>query len=221
MAPPMEAIECQALKNLQQEEARALMAECSKDNDSKAYDSKDDDGNKFDGYKFDSNDNSDDEEKLRESNLEDFVLIPRMRKSIYTNRYIDRLQEFVKEDNFFVIFLRETLATTANEVFKNATVAFLMLGEDLVQSQEENSLEEMVLSPKTVGKTGLAMFKTNLSRFRDILQLDCFKPIIDFDKLGDDQDPGLRLSYLLNDASRAVHNVLHRLFLSRCDGKFG
>ncbi|KAJ3379214.1 hypothetical protein HDU80_002538, partial [Chytriomyces hyalinus] len=75
---------------------------------------------------------SDDEEELFKSNLEDFVLVPRMRKSIYINRYIDRLLEFVKEDNFFVIFLGETLTTTANEAFKNAAVVFLVLGEDLV-----------------------------------------------------------------------------------------
>ncbi|KAJ3241376.1 hypothetical protein HDU77_011005 [Chytriomyces hyalinus] len=52
MAPPMEVIERQALKNLQQEEERALMAECINNNDSKDYAGEEDDGNEFD---FDSN----------------------------------------------------------------------------------------------------------------------------------------------------------------------
>ncbi|KAJ3217605.1 hypothetical protein HDU81_000780, partial [Chytriomyces hyalinus] len=47
----------------------------------------------------------------------------------------------------------------------------------------------MAFPPKTVSKTALATFKTNLSRFPDILQLDCFKQIIDFEKLQNDQDP--------------------------------
>ncbi|KAI8831302.1 hypothetical protein BJ741DRAFT_694540 [Chytriomyces cf. hyalinus JEL632] len=63
--------------------------------------------------------------------------------------------------------------------------------------------------PKTVSKTALATFKTNLSRFPDILQLDCFKQIIDFEKLQNDQDPVLRLSYLLNDASRSYFSIWH------------
>ncbi|KAJ3245346.1 hypothetical protein HDU77_009489 [Chytriomyces hyalinus] len=75
---------------------------------------------------------SDDDKELCESNLQDIVLVPRMRKSIYINRYIYKLLEFVQEDNFYVIFLGETPATTANEAFKNNAVVFLVLGKDLV-----------------------------------------------------------------------------------------
>ncbi|KAJ3244767.1 hypothetical protein HDU77_009741 [Chytriomyces hyalinus] len=75
---------------------------------------------------------SDDDEELRESNLPDLVLVPRMRKSIYINRYIHKILAFVQENNFYMIFLGETLATTANEAFKNYAVVFLVLGEDLV-----------------------------------------------------------------------------------------
>ncbi|KAJ3380011.1 hypothetical protein HDU80_002241, partial [Chytriomyces hyalinus] len=76
-------------------------------------------------------DNSDDEDGIAESRMEDFVLLAKMRKSIYIDRYIKKLLDFVRKDNFFVVFLGETTATAANDAFKTAAVVFLVLDNSL------------------------------------------------------------------------------------------
>ncbi|KAJ3399174.1 hypothetical protein HDU80_008200 [Chytriomyces hyalinus] len=57
-------------------------------------------------------DNSDNEDGIAESSMKDFVLLAKMRKSIYIDRYIKKL-------------LGETTAAVANDAFKTAAVVFL------------------------------------------------------------------------------------------------
>ncbi|KAJ3234577.1 hypothetical protein HDU77_000393 [Chytriomyces hyalinus] len=67
----------------------------------------------------------------------------------------------------------------------------------------------------------LPTFKTQLGRFPEFLKLQCFQREIDNAQLAENVDSALRLSYIINDASRAIHKLLHRMFQGRCDGLYG
>ncbi|KAJ3377616.1 hypothetical protein HDU80_003197, partial [Chytriomyces hyalinus] len=74
---------------------------------------------------------------------------------------------------------------------------------------------------KTPSKTVLPMFKTQLARFPEYLKLQCFQGEIDNAQLAENVDPAMRLSYIINDATRAIHTLLRRIFHARCDGQYG
>ncbi|KAJ3218573.1 hypothetical protein HDU81_000562, partial [Chytriomyces hyalinus] len=48
--------------------------------------------------------------------------------------------------------------------------------------------------------------------FLKFLKLACFHHEIHFDKLADNMDPGLRIVYIISNASCAIYKLVHEIF---------